>query len=166
MSMGSWVLGLLNGLTIGILAVGLVLVYKANRFLNLAHAQLGTLSALLLAKWVLDWGWSWWVAFILAVVVGVVTGLLVERFFIGALRKRAATPVRLLLMSVALSFVLLGLTFVPSLGPDVTKAPMFPQPFNSHAAIGGVVLTGMWILTAFLVPVLVVGLALFLRFTT
>ncbi|HEX5266610.1 MAG TPA: ATP-binding cassette domain-containing protein [Acidimicrobiales bacterium] len=166
MSVGSWVLGLLNGLTIGLLAVGLVLVYKANRFLNLAHAQLGTLSALLLAKWVLDWGWSWWVAFILAVVVGVVTGLLVERFFIGALRKRAATPVRLLLMSVALSFVLLGLTFVPSLGPDVTKAPMFPQPFNSHAAIGGVVLTGMWILTAFLVPILVVGLALFLRFTT
>jgi ABC-type branched-subunit amino acid transport system ATPase component/ABC-type branched-subunit amino acid transport system permease subunit len=166
MSVGSWVLGLLNGLTIGLLAVGLVLVYKANRFLNLAHAQLGTLSALLLAKWVLDWGWSWWVAFILAVVVGVVTGLLVERFFIGALRKRAATPVRLLLMSVAVSFVLLGLTFVPSLGPDVTKAPMFPQPFNSHAAIGGVVLTGMWLLTAFLVPVLVIGLALFLRFTT
>jgi len=41
-----------NGLTIGLLAVGLVLVYKSNRFLNLAHAQLGTLSALLVAKWV------------------------------------------------------------------------------------------------------------------
>ncbi|HET6810026.1 MAG TPA: ATP-binding cassette domain-containing protein [Acidimicrobiales bacterium] len=166
MSLGSWVLGLLNGLTIGLLAVGLVLVYKANRFLNLAHAQLGTLSALLLAKWVLDWGWSWWVAFILAVVVGVATGLLVERFFIGTLRRRGATPVRLLLMSVAVSFVLLGLTFVPSLGPNMNKAPMFPQPFSSSATVGGVVLTGMWILTAALVPALVLGLAAFLRFTT
>ncbi len=56
---GTLVLGVLNGLTIGLLAVGLVLVYKSNRFLNLAQAQLGTLSALLLAKWVLDLGWSW-----------------------------------------------------------------------------------------------------------
>jgi ABC-type branched-subunit amino acid transport system ATPase component/branched-subunit amino acid ABC-type transport system permease component len=166
MSLGSWVLGLLNGLTIGLLAVGLVLVYKANRFLNLAHAQLGTLSALLLAKWVLDWGWSWWVAFILAVAVGVLTGLLVERLFIRPLRKRGSTPVYQLLMSVALSFVLLGLTFVPSLGPNMNKAPMFPQPFSSSATVGGVVLTGMWILTAFLVPLLVAGLAVFLRFTT
>ena len=67
MSTGALVIGLLNGLTIGLLAVGLVLVYKSNRFLNLAHAQMGTLSALLLAKWVLDWGWNWWVAFVLAI---------------------------------------------------------------------------------------------------
>ena len=53
---------IIDGLTIGLLAVGLVLVYKSNRFLNLAHAQLGTLSALFVAKWVLDWRWSWWVA--------------------------------------------------------------------------------------------------------
>jgi len=63
-------LGLLNGLTIGLLAVGLVLVYKSNRFLNLATPRLGTLSALLLAKWVLDWGWNWWAAFGLAVASG------------------------------------------------------------------------------------------------
>src|SRR5437660_8526790 len=109
MNAGTLVLGLLDGLTVGLLAVGFVLVYKANRFLNLAHAQLGTLSALLLAKWVLDWGWSWWLAFVVAVVVGLVTGLLVERLLIGRLRQRGGTPVRLLLMSVAVSQVLLAL---------------------------------------------------------
>ena len=62
MSSGAVVIGVLNGLTIGLLAVGLVLVYKSNRFLNLAHAQIGALPALLLAKFVIDWGWSWWVA--------------------------------------------------------------------------------------------------------
>src|SRR2546430_16478314 len=55
-------LGVIDGLTIGLLAVGIVLVYKANRFINLAHAQLGTLSAVLLAKIVLDWGLSWGLA--------------------------------------------------------------------------------------------------------
>src|SRR5918911_102921 len=73
MSVGAFVLGILNGLLIGLLAVGLVLVYKSNRFLNLAHAQLGTLSALLLGKFVLDWHWSWWVAFVVVVGVGVLT---------------------------------------------------------------------------------------------
>jgi hypothetical protein len=38
MTWGTVVLGVLNGLFISLLAVGFVLVYKANRFLNLAHA--------------------------------------------------------------------------------------------------------------------------------
>jgi len=42
----------------------LVLVFRSNRFLNLAHAQLGALPALLLAKFVLDWGWAWGEAFV------------------------------------------------------------------------------------------------------
>jgi branched-subunit amino acid ABC-type transport system permease component len=50
----TFVLGSIHGLTIGLLAVGLVLVYKANRFINLAHAQLGALSAVLLAKLVIE----------------------------------------------------------------------------------------------------------------
>jgi branched-subunit amino acid ABC-type transport system permease component len=64
MSLGTLVLGLINGLIIGLLAVGFVLVYKANRFLNLAHAQLGAVAALLLAKVVNDWHWGFWPSFI------------------------------------------------------------------------------------------------------
>ena len=71
MTSGAVVLGLLNGLLIGLLAVGLVLVYKSNRFLNLAHAQLGAVPALLLAKLAVDWGWSWWVGFVVCVAIGV-----------------------------------------------------------------------------------------------
>ena len=64
------VTGIAAGAVYGLFALGLVLVYKSNRFLNLAHAQLGTLSALLLAKFVIEWGWNWWVSFI--AVVGMV----------------------------------------------------------------------------------------------
>src|SRR5207302_1095938 len=83
------VLGAINGLTIGLLAVGLVLVYKANRFINLAHAQLGTLSAVLLAKLAIDWGVSWWLAFPAAVALGIGTGLAVEKWVIRPLRARS-----------------------------------------------------------------------------
>src|SRR6266511_2738111 len=121
MSVGAWVLGLLNGLTIGLLAVGIVLVYKSNRFLNLAHAQLGAVSALLLAKFVLDWGWNWWLAFALALLVGVLTGFVVERFLVAPLRRRTKSPIRLLLLSLAISQVLLALTYIPDLGPDTSR---------------------------------------------
>src|SRR3954447_9075030 len=150
MSVGAVVLGILNGLTIGLLAVGLVLVYKSNRFLNLAHAQLGTLSALLLAKWVLDWGWSWWMAFGLAIVVGIGTGLIVERLFVSRLRRRTKSPIRLLLLSLGISQLLLALTYIPDLGPDTSKTTTYPQPFHSGVRIGDVALSGMSILTAIL----------------
>ena len=164
MSTGAFVLGLLNGLTIGLLAVGLVLVYKSNRFLNLAHAQLGALSALLVAKWVIGWHWNWWLAFVLAVLVGLVTGLAVERFLVGPLRRRTKSPIRLLLLSLGISQLLLALTYIPALGPDPGKTNLYPQPFHSSIRIGHVTLTGMYVLTALLVPVLVAGLALFMRY--
>src|SRR5690349_13952317 len=110
MSVGAVVLGILNGLTIGLLAVGFVLVYKSNRFLNLAHAQLGTLSAVLVAKWVIDWGWNWWLAYTLAIAVGIATGLAVERFLVRPLRERSTSPIRLLLLSLGVSQLLLALT--------------------------------------------------------
>jgi ABC-type branched-subunit amino acid transport system ATPase component/ABC-type branched-subunit amino acid transport system permease subunit len=160
-----WVLGTLNGLTIGLLAVGLVLVYKSNRFLNLAHAQMGALSALLLAKWVLDWGWSFWPAFVAAVTLGVVTGLLVDRFVVGPLRRRTRSPLRLLLVTLGVSQVLLSITFIPDLNPDTSRTTVYPQPFDADVRLGGVTLTGMNIVTAILVPLLVAGLALFMRYS-
>src|SRR3989442_8035130 len=165
MSAGSTVIGLLNGLTIGLLAVGLVLVYKSDRFLNLAHAQMGALSALLLAKWVIDWGWNFWAAFALALAVGVVTGLLVDGLVVSPLRRKTTSPLRLLLVTVGVSQILLALTFIPDLNPDTSRTTVYPQPFHSSVHIGGVTLTGMNILTAILVPILVAVLALFMRYS-
>src|SRR6266511_1934677 len=163
MSVGAWVLGLLNGLTIGLLAVGLVLVYKSNRFLNLAHAQLGAVSALLVAKLVIDQGWNWWPAYVLAIAVGVLTGLVVERFLIAPLRERKASPTRLLLLSLGVSQLLLALTYLPDLAPDTSQTTNYPQTFQSNLHSGGVTLTGMYVLSAVLVPILVAGLAAFMR---
>src|SRR6266550_7481036 len=161
MNAGTLVLGLLNGLTYGLLAVGLVLVYKSNRFINLAHAQMGTLSAMLLAKFVLDWHWSWWAAFVVSVAVGLVTGVAVERLLVRPLRRKTNSPVALLLLTIGVSQLLLALTYIPDLGPNQSHGSHYPQPFVSHIRIGHVVLTGTYVLTMFLVPALVVALALF-----
>ena len=166
MTSGTWVLGILNGLTIALLAAGFVLVYKANRFLNLAHAQLGAVSAMLLAKWAGDWGWNWWVSFVAVTAVGVGTGMVVERFLIGPVRRRTRSSVRLLMLTIGVSQLLLGVTYMPWLSPDRNQGQSFPQPFTSTTSVGGVVLTGMSILTLLLVPGLLVALTAFLAYSS
>jgi ABC-type branched-subunit amino acid transport system ATPase component/ABC-type branched-subunit amino acid transport system permease subunit len=161
---GTIILGILNGLIISLLAVGFVLVYRANRFLNLAHAQLGVLSAMVLLKVVNDWGWNWWLSLAPCLVLGVVTGLLVERFIIGPVRRRTKAPVRLLILTIGVSQVLLALTYLPGLVPT-SEAP-FPQPFNSNVQVGGVVLNGMSLLTLIAVPIILLLLTVYLEFTS
>ena len=165
MTGGTVVIGLLNGLTIGLLAVGLVLVYKANRFLNLAHAQLGALPAVLLAKAVLEWSVPFFVAFPLAIALGAATALIAERLLIEPVRERSRSPLRLLLLTVGLSQLLLSLTYVSWFTPDPTLQRPYPQPFNVQIDVGGVVLQGMDLLVGVLVPVVVVALAAFLKFS-
>jgi len=164
---GAVVLGILNGLIIGLLAVGLVLVFRSNRFLNLAHAQLGALPALLLAKFVLDWGWAWGEAFVVCVAVGVLTGVVVDRALVRRLAARTASKVSLLLLTVGVTQVLLALTFVPALLPNANKLNVkgYPLPLHSHLRVGGVVLGGQYLLIMGLAPVLILGLAAFLRYS-
>src|SRR3954466_1099222 len=154
MSLGDIVLGLLSGLTIGLLAVGLVLVYKSNRFLNLAHAQMGTLSALLMAKAVLDWHWNWWVALVMAIAIGFLVAVLVERGLVAPLRRKSSSSIRLLLLTIGVSQLLLALAFVPHVGPSNEGGVSFPQPFEANWRVGGVVLSGMWVFAAIVTPII------------
>jgi ABC-type branched-subunit amino acid transport system ATPase component/ABC-type branched-subunit amino acid transport system permease subunit len=167
MTEGSLVLGVLNGLLFGLLALGIVLVYKTNRFLNLAYAQLGAVSALLLAKFVLSWHWSWWLAFVLSVLAGVGVGLLVDWALVSRLRGRTRSGVSLLLLSLGIGELLLAATYVPALGPDPDTLAVkgYPVPFRAHITIGQVVLGGQDILVMVLAPVLVVALAAFFRWS-
>jgi len=95
--------------------------------------------------------------------VGLVTGLLVDRFFGGPVAPADEVAGAAVVVDGGISELLLALTYVPDLGPNPNKAALYPQPFVSHVRIGHVVLTGMWVLTAVLVPVLVAGLAVFMR---
>src|SRR5437762_864239 len=108
------VLGVVTGLTYGMLAVGIVLVYKAGRFVNLAHGPLGALSAVLVATLVLDGGWSWWAAFPVAVAVGVVLALIVERLIVRPLRHQHRRAVTMLLVTIGVGQLLLALTYIPA----------------------------------------------------
>ena len=162
------VLGVVNGLTVGMLAVGIVLVFKSSRFINLAHGQLGTLSAVLLATMVLDAGWSWWIAFPVAVAIGVGLALVVERLIVRPLRHRRRRGLTMLLVTIGAGQLLLALTYIPALTPDRTKLyrSQYPLPFHTTWRLLGADLAGSHLLILLVVPASVAALALFLRSTT
>jgi ABC-type branched-subunit amino acid transport system ATPase component/ABC-type branched-subunit amino acid transport system permease subunit len=151
----------------GLLAVGLVLVYRSNKFLNLAHGQLGALAALLLAKMTLDAGWSYWIAFPVSIAVGAATGIVVERLFVAKLRTRTSSAVSLLLLTIGVSQLLLALLYIPALQPDQLRLieRHYPLPLSTHFVVGGVVFGGQYVLVLILAPLLVAALATFLRLT-
>ncbi len=164
MTTGTALLGLLNGMNIALLAVGFVLIYRANRFLNMASAQLGVFATVLFIKITYDIGMNWWLAFGLAMIVGIGTGLLVEAAIVGPARRRTKSPVRLMILTIGVSQILLATTFLPGLTATSTSG-VIPEPFSASVEIGGVVLGSLSILTLFVVPVVLIALAVFLGYS-
>ena len=63
------VIGIFTGLTYGLLATGLVLVYRSSKFVNFAHGSIGAFGASVLGLLVVDHGAPYWVAFPVSIVV-------------------------------------------------------------------------------------------------
>jgi branched-chain amino acid transport system permease protein len=76
------VLGLISGGIYGLLAVGVVLVYRGTGALNFAQGELGTLG--LYAAWLVDtrWGLPWAFGAVAALVAAVGAGMLFERLVV------------------------------------------------------------------------------------
>src|SRR5262249_22959788 len=116
--------GLIAGLLYGLLAIGLVLVYRANRIINFAQGQLGVVGAVLLLKLVHDLGVFYWVALPFVLAVGVGLGGLSELL----LRRLFGRPrVIVMVATIGLAQVLFLLTVLPFVKPKNFFVP-YPLP--------------------------------------
>ncbi|HEV3471841.1 MAG TPA: hypothetical protein VG408_01370, partial [Actinomycetota bacterium] len=80
-------LGAMTGLTYGLLAVGLVLVYRTNRIVNFAHGEMGAFGASFFGLAVVNWHIPYWVAFPFALAAGGAVGVFTEVAVIRRLRN-------------------------------------------------------------------------------
>jgi branched-chain amino acid transport system permease protein len=115
--------GLSNGGIYGLLAVGIVLVYKGSRALNFAQAELGTF-ALFVAWWVVErHGQPWLVGALAAVAAVAAIGFVFERVVVR--RMGDASRLSVTVATVGLLILLLGLEvkiWGPS--PKILSAPI------------------------------------------
>ncbi|GAA2376447.1 hypothetical protein Cme02nite_09630 [Catellatospora methionotrophica] len=154
------VLGLFTGLTYGLLAVGLVLVYRSSRFLNFAHGSVGVFGAAVLSQLVTGAAVPYWVAFPLAMTVSAGVSALIEVAVVRRLRGRPGVTGMIATLGLS-QFVLVLALLVSSQGLNgltFPKPPGMPS-FTLGRTPVGPAFTAM----ALLAPLLLGGLALFLR---
>ncbi len=165
MNLDAVVLGLIQGLSYGIFAIGLVLIYKSGRFVNFAHGNLGALAAVLLAKLVIDVGFPYWVAFAIVVAGAGAVGAMIELTIVRRLFE--APRLVLVVATIALSQLFLYLAFQGWARADQQALVLqgYPVPFEASVRVGNVVLRAPHLAILVVIPLVMVGLAAFFRFT-
>lgn len=86
MEMGFVALGLVQGALAGINALGLVLLWRTTRVVNLAQPAMGLVGGVLTGMLVAEVGWSFWWAAPVGIVVGALLGLASERLVLVRLQ--------------------------------------------------------------------------------
>ena len=101
------VFGIASGAAIGLVAIGLVLIYKSSRVLNFAAGEFVTLGAFGLYLGDRQWNLPYPLAMVVGVLAGLVAALLVERLVVRPLANRPR--VTILVATAAVATVLIPL---------------------------------------------------------
>ena len=166
--MGIVLLGAVFGSLYALIAMGLVLVYRANRVVNFAQAELGGVAAIVAIELVVQQHVNYFLAIgcglIIAVITGVVVDLLVIRVF------RNAPRLILAVATIGVAQILTGLAIQIPFWWRGTEATLnsqtpFETPFKWSFHLFPVLFNGNHILAMIVVPVVILGLTAFLRFT-
>jgi branched-chain amino acid transport system permease protein len=159
--LGVVAIGVVYGTVTALGAMGLILVYRANRFINFAHGALGSLVGVLAIGMVLEHGWSYWVALPAAVAVGAAAGALIE--FLVIRRFQHASRLVATVASIGLAQVLGGLEFFGSKKIGfVSLTGGFQAPLDLSFQLDVKRVHGDEILIVAIVPLVIAGLAWFL----
>jgi branched-chain amino acid transport system permease protein len=160
--------GAVIGALYGLVAMGLILIYKANRIINFAQAQLGAVPAVVALLLIARHGTPYLLAIPVMLVGAAVLGGVVE---VTLIRRFSQAP-RLILtvVTIGVGFVLLIFEFyakkwVGGRLQDVLSL-RFPTPFQRFTFhLGPATLTGDHFFAILVGALVVVGLAAFFRFT-
>ena len=155
------ILGAINGL----IALSIVLVYRANRFLNFAAADIGGVAAVLAIELHIKVHLNYFLCMATGLVAAALIGVVVE---VIILRRFAKAP-RLILsvVTLAVADVLNGLSqLIPADWKSGPPSGPFNTPFSFHFGLYPVRFSGNYLAAIVAVPVLLGALSWFFRYTS
>ena len=156
--------GVLVGLLTAMVSVGMALVYRANRILNFAQADLGYIPATLSVMIVITSGLPWLFAFGAGLAAAVVLGaacevLIIRRFFRA---PRLILTVATLGLTQLLAF---GALFLPTAFGEKVRSQRIDPPFDFTFDVHPLIFNANDLLVLIVAPVAILGVGLFLQRT-
>jgi branched-chain amino acid transport system permease protein len=160
---GQMLRGLVFGLLYALTAIGIVLIYRANRVINFAQAEFGSVAAVIAIEMV-GHGVPYFIGVPLGLVIAAVLGAGVERVIIRRFRK--APRLILAVATIGVAQILAGISLIiPLLWERGPKAHPFVTPFKASFYVRPELFFGDHIMVLIVVPVVLVAIGGFLRFT-
>lgn len=163
-SAGTFVSGTILGLAAALAALGMALIWRANRIVNFAMGDLGALPVTLLVLLIEFWKWSYGWSLAAGAVAAVLVGALVELLFVRRFRKAPRLILTVVTLGVSQLLSFAGI-LLPSLWDQVPAQRRVPPPFHFSFSIGAVVFGANDLIAAIAAPALMVGLVVFLKRT-
>lgn len=154
------VVGSLYALT----AIGIVLIYRANKVVNFAQAEFGSVAAVLAIIFVLQWGMNYFLAVFLGLVISMVMGAGVEMLVIRRFRK--APRLILAVVTIGLAQILAGIALLLPLLISGASARRFETPFSFQREVAPVFFNGNHLVAVAAAFVLMGALGFFLQRTS
>jgi ABC-type branched-subunit amino acid transport system ATPase component/ABC-type branched-subunit amino acid transport system permease subunit len=164
---GTWITsqlvfnGLVTGAVIGLLAMGIVLVYRSNRVINFAVANMGLVGAALLLIMVADHAIPFWISLVACLAIGTLYGAIVE---LVVIRRLFSAP-RVVVLVATIGIAQLSLGIVAALPELQTVGAGYPVAIDGQWRVAGVDVTGAQLSILIVVPIVAVVLAWFLNRT-
>jgi ABC-type branched-subunit amino acid transport system ATPase component/branched-subunit amino acid ABC-type transport system permease component len=159
------ILGLFSGFLYGLLAIGLVLVYRASRFINFAHVAIGIFAASVFGNIVAQRGLPYWLMFPFGLLAGAGIAALIEWGFV----RRIADAPRVLGTVVTLGLAQFLIVFGLIINKNNATGRQFPAPIVppalSDLRLNGVAISTSFVAIVFLSPIVLIALSLFLKKT-
>lgn len=143
--------GILQGSVYALVALGIVLVYRASGVLNFAQTEFGTTGLFAAFAAVEFWGWWYLWAFLFGLVVAVAMGLVTERLVIHPLRD--SSRVTLLVGTAGVALAAIGLQFWLNNEQPIRNMPKivdgnFAAPFGAPISYQQLITVGVLIVVA------------------
>ncbi|MFL5719360.1 MAG: ABC transporter permease subunit [Chloroflexota bacterium] len=154
--------GAVNGLIYGLLAMGLVIVYKSTRVINFAVAAMGLPGALLTALVAVQYGLPHPLAWLVGLIAGAAFGATAELIVV----RRLFTAPRVILLVATIGVAQVAVAVTIALPKIDELRPVFPTLIGGSRNIGDVTLSGAAQTIIIVVPVVAALLGWLLTRTT
>jgi ABC-type branched-subunit amino acid transport system permease subunit len=162
--LGVFVRGVIVGLLSALAALGLALIYRANRIINFAQTDLGSVPTSLGVYLIAFSGLSYWLAFGVGLAAAVAVGALVE---LAIIRRFFEAPRLILTVATIGVATLLGAAglLLPRLWGERPSSQTLDLPWDVHLTIDPLIFGADEIAALLVAPLVMIALTWFLRRT-